>query len=135
MFWLVLMLIAPLQSTAPTCLGSNDTVDCRSADGSTYVERRIGDQVVRQGTDPDGNSWTEYVTPVFDGTRTNGSDSSGRTWTQQCNPRFGTTGTDRDGKSIFIPPPPRQAAASQDDDRNGAISNPVGKQQPTTTCL
>lgn len=134
MSWLVLTLLVSMQSASPNCLGSNDTVDCRSEDGSTYVERRIGEQIIRQGTDPQGNKWTEYVTPIFDGTRTEGSDSSGRRWTQQCNPRFGTTGTDRNGNMVFLPPPLRRAPATQDDARNGAVSNPVGQQQPTGTC-
>lgn len=104
MILLAFLLVAG-QTETPSCIGTNDTLDCRSPDGSTYIERRIGDQVIRKGTDSNGQSWTEYVTPVFDGTRTVGTDTSGRTWTQQCNPRFGTTGVDRNGQPVFVPPP------------------------------
>ena len=99
------LLLAAGQTDSPVCVGSNDTIDCRSPDGSTYIERRIGSQIIRKGIDSNGQSWTEYVTPIFDGTRTVGTDSSGRSWTQQCNPRFGTTGIDRNGQPVFVPPP------------------------------
>lgn len=105
MTWFLLMLAAATQS-GTDCIGTADTLDCRAADGSTYIERRIGDRVIRQGTDRNGRTWTEYVTSVFDGTRTEGVDSSGRTWAQQCNPRTGTFGKDRNGNDVFVAPPP-----------------------------
>lgn len=118
MIWLAILLTAAQQADTPTCVGSSDTLDCRAPDGSTYIERRIGDQVVRRGTDRNGKEWTEYVTPVFDGTRTSGYDSSGRTWSQQCNPRFGTTGNNRAGNSVFIPPVPQRPSANGEQPTN-----------------
>lgn len=119
MIWLLLTLAAPIQTN--DCIGTADTIDCRTSDGSTYIERRIGEQVVRQGTDRDGRTWNEYVTPVFDGTRTEGVDSAGHTWSQQCNPRFGTTGSNRNGGAVFIPPAPSRPT------QNGQpAANPCG---------
>lgn len=102
MIWLLLLMAS--QTAAPQCLGSANALDCNETDGSRYIERRLGDQVVRQGIDQRGNTWTEYVIPVFDGTRTTGVDSTGRTWARNCNPRYGTTGNTRTGETIFIPP-------------------------------
>ncbi|WP_294353130.1 hypothetical protein [uncultured Sphingomonas sp.] len=104
----IVAIMMAAQADGFTCFNTGDAQTCRSIDGSTYVERRLGEQVVRQGTDADGRSWSEYERRVFDGTRTEGSDSAGRTWASQCSPRSGTTGIGRDGQPIFIPPrPPR----------------------------
>lgn len=111
MIWLLLLMSTP-QATAAQCLGSDNALDCSAPDGSRYIERRLGSQVIRQGVDQRGNTWTEYVIPVFDGTRTSGVDSTGRTWARHCNPRFGTTGNTRTGETIFIPPPPPPRARS-----------------------
>lgn len=121
----LLLLSLALQSDAPVCAGTNDERNCRSSDGSTYIERRLVDQVVRQGTARDGSTWTEYLTRVFDGTRLEGSDSNGHRWYQQCNPRYGTTGTDRNGNDVFIPPQPRTALAAQSATRSEPVNNPI----------
>ena len=128
MVFLALLLGAAMQTGTPSCSGTEDERNCRSDDGSTYIERRLVDQVVRQGTTADGATWTEYLTRVLDGTRLEGSDSNGRHWAQQCNPRFGTTGTDRNGVTIFIPPQPRASTASTEN-RFGPVSNPIGDRE------
>jgi hypothetical protein len=122
MFVIVLLMGIALQADTPICSGNGDERNCKSEDGSTYIERRLVDQVIREGTAPDGSSYTEYITRVFDGSRLEGVDSTGHHWSQQCNPRFGTTGTDRTGKTIYIPPPARIV---QPEDRSGPVGGPV----------
>ncbi|MGI4730139.1 MAG: hypothetical protein ACRYFW_00140 [Janthinobacterium lividum] len=128
----LLALLLASQAQPLICSGTVDERNCRSEDGSTYVERRLVDQIVRQGTLPDGTSWTEYLTRMLDGERLEGSDTRGRHWVEQCNPRFGTTGTDRNGKSIYIPPPPRVPKAEEGKATGhfDAVSNPIGSDRP-----
>jgi hypothetical protein len=52
------VILAGLQAGTPVCSGNVDERNCRLEDGSTYVERRLVDQVVRQGTTPTGEIWT-----------------------------------------------------------------------------
>jgi hypothetical protein len=72
MFVIVLLMGIALQADTPICSGNGDERNCKSEDGSTYIERRLVDQVVREGTAPDGSSYTEYITRVFDGSRLEG---------------------------------------------------------------
>ncbi len=122
MFVMMLVMGIALQADTLTCSGNDDERNCKSEDGSTYIERRLVDQVIREGTAADGSTYTEYITRVFDGSRLEGVDSTGHHWSQQCNPRFGTTGTDRTGKTIYIPPPVRTV---QPEDRSGPVGGPV----------
>ncbi len=122
MFVMMLVMGIALQADTLTCSGNDDERNCKSEDGSTYIERRLVDQVIREGTAADGSTYTEYITRVFDGSRLEGVDSAGHHWSQQCNPRFGTTGTDRTGKTIYIPPP---VPTIQPEDRSGPVGGPV----------
>lgn len=104
--------------TEYSCAGTDTTLDCRGPDGSTYIERKLGDnRLIRKGTASDGRTWVEYVTRQFDGTRTQGEDSSGKTWFQQCSARFGTTGTDRNGNPVSRPPRYRRPPQPGDTNR------------------
>jgi hypothetical protein len=100
----ILLALASQQSEEFVCSGTDTTRDCRAPDGSTYIERKLGDRLIRKGTAPNGDSWTEYVTKQFDGTRLQGVDSSGKTWFQRCSARTGTVGTDRQGDAVSRPP-------------------------------
>lgn len=84
------------------CGGSGPVRNCTGADGSTYIERRIGKRLVRKGTTRDGQSWTEYVSPNLDGWRLQGEDTTGLQWFQTCNPHSGIRGTDRSGNPVSI---------------------------------
>ena len=117
MLFTILLTLAAMQGNEYSCAGTDTTRDCRAPDGSTYIERKLGDRLIRKGTSPNGDSWTEYVTSQFDGTRTQGVDSTGRTWFQQCSARMGTTGTDRQGNAISRPPRPSRKRQPGDTDR------------------
>lgn len=110
----IIVAMLAMQANGLTCFETGDVRTCSAPDGSTYLERRLGDQVVRQGNGADGSKWTEYEQRVFDGIRTEGLDDKGRHWASQCNPRSGTTGTGRDGQPIFLPPRSRRAETSGD---------------------
>ncbi|TCP87580.1 hypothetical protein C8J42_10941 [Sphingomonas sp. PP-CE-1A-559] len=96
----LILALAAMQSDSSTltCGGSGLVRNCTAADGSTYIERRIGQRLVRKGTTSDGQSWTEYVSQNLDGWRLQGEDSTGAQWFQMCNPRSGIRGTDRSGQ-------------------------------------
>jgi len=100
------LLILALQTGANEwdCSAPGSVRTCRAPDGSTYIERVVGNRVIRQATDADGESWTEYVTTEAGGTRLIGQDASGRTWAQTCSPTSGTRGSGRNGESVYIPP-------------------------------
>jgi len=113
----ILLILAAPQGAEYSCAGTDTTRDCQAPDGSTYIERKLGNRLIRKGTAPNGDTWTEYVTQQFDGTRTQGVDSSGKTWFQQCTARSGTTGTDRAGNAVSIPPRPPRLPQPGDTDR------------------
>lgn len=100
------LLMIALQAGASelNCSGPGSVRTCRAADGSTFIERVVGNRVIRQATDANGQSWTEYVITEAGGTRLLGQDGSGRTWTQNCSPTSGTRGTGRSGESVYKPP-------------------------------
>lgn len=101
---LMILLAAGQVDDSQWMCGGTDTVrNCRLPDGSTYIERRIGSRVVRKGTTPDGQSWTEYVSKNLDGWRLQGEDSAGDRWFQLCNPNSGIHGTDRFGRTVSRP--------------------------------
>jgi hypothetical protein len=100
----VAFFLAAGQSAEPVCGGGVGIRDCRSADGGSYVERRLGPRVVRKGTTADGASWTEYVSPAPAGWTLVGSDSAGLSWYQSCNVAVGIRGTDRFGRAVFVAP-------------------------------
>ena len=97
-------LLGVAQAADPACGGGQGIRDCRGSDGSAYIERRLGERVVRKGTTADGRSWSEYVSPAPGGWTLAGSDSKGLTWYQSCNRAFGIRGTNRFGKPMFVPP-------------------------------
>lgn len=92
------------------CGGTKSVQNCRRADGSTYIERRIGSRLVRKGTTSDGQSWIEYVSKNLEGWRLQGEDSEGGRWFQRCNPQSGINGTDRGGRTVSRPPGPEGCA-------------------------
>lgn len=130
MILLAVLLAAQADPHTPVCSGTADESNCRSEDGDVYVERRLVNQTVRQGTLANGTSWTEYLSRAFDGVRLEGSDSTGRHWSLQCNPRYGITGIDRNGNTVYVPPRSRVPVVASDDDRSDAVSNPIGSDQP-----
>lgn len=100
----LLMIVLQADASELNCSAPGSVRTCRAADGSTYIERVVGNRVIRQATDANGESWTEYVITEAGGTRLIGQDASGRTWTQNCSPTSGTHGTGRNGESVYKPP-------------------------------
>ena len=101
---LLLMLAAGQVDASMHCSPAGSFSTCQGDDGSTLTERRSSAQLIREGNDGHGYTWTEVVFNELDGTRLRGKDSRGRTWEQYCTPGFGTRGTDRFNNPIFIPP-------------------------------
>jgi hypothetical protein len=101
-----ILLVAAIQvdESSVRCTGPGSVRTCHTSDGATYIERVVGNRVIRQATDAEGNSWTEYVITEAGGTRTLGQDSSGRSWTQVCSPTLGTRGLNREGRSVQAAP-------------------------------
>lgn len=108
---LIAALLLLAQAEEPACGGGTGIRDCRFADGSTYVERRLGERVVRKGTTADGQSWSEYVYPTAAGWTLAGSDSAGLSWYQSCSRTVGIRGTNRNGRAVFVPPAQTQNCA------------------------
>lgn len=104
MIFALLMTLLQADVSELNCSAPGSVRTCRAADGSTYIERVVGNRVIRQATDSNGESWTEYVITEAGGTRLVGQDASGRTWTQHCSPTSGTHGTERNGESVYKPP-------------------------------
>lgn len=100
---MVLFTTAQVEDSQWMCGGTEAVRNCHGPDGSSYIERRIGSRLVRKGTTPDGQVWTEYITKNFDGWRLQGEDSTGGRWFQLCNPRSGIHGTNRFGKAVSLP--------------------------------
>lgn len=107
----ILIVIALQSSSSELICGGTDSVkNCRAVDGSTYIERRIGERLIRKGTTPTGDSWTEYVSRNLDGWRLQGEDTRGGRWFQSCNAQSGTHGTDRNGRAFSRPADKRGCA-------------------------
>lgn len=101
---MLLLALAAMQADGKKllCGAPGPVRSCRGEDGSTYIERRIGERLVRKGMTSDGQSWTEYVTRNFDGWRLQGEDSRGTRWYQACSVRGGVRGTDRTGAYFVL---------------------------------
>ncbi|EGR4069222.1 hypothetical protein DDN14_07945 [Vibrio cholerae] len=83
------------------CFGTDTFQTCYDNNGNTYSVQNIGNSTFVQGTNLQGDSWTQDTYRTGTTSQTYGVDSNGDTWNSSTQKLYGggsiTTGTDSEG--------------------------------------